>query len=330
MGRWKWSGFTLVELLVVISIVGILMALLLPAVNSARAAARRTQCGNKLRQVGLAILNYHSQLQVYPPAGTSDRLARFSMYAYLLPYMEETPAFDQIDFERDWNVSNQTEDFFNRMYLSRALVCPAAPAVRNRYRAGEWVESIDAEQSTLVDYVPIHSIHLDSDAGTGVFHGVRVDKLRTLVRDRRITDSEAGSRGAFAPGNSRWWGILREYRRVDEASINSAHVKDGLSNTILLAETAGRPQGFVSQRPIEKQITSYKWFASNLSISVNAHCGGSLINCTNTSEVYSFHSGLAGIVHADGSTHFYASHLDPEVFVSLYTMDGGDTALLSP
>ena len=268
-------GFTLVELLVVISIIGLLIAMLLPAVAGARSAARRTQCGSKLRQIGLAILNYESQQNAFPPATTSNERNKFSMYAYILPHLEEGAAFDRIQFDADWDATRESEAFFNDLNLSDALVCPEAPTIRNRYYRNEVAETVNAEQSTLVDYVPIHSINLDSSAGTGAFEGVEVEKLRTLVRAQQIVDSKTSPRGAFSTGNSRWWGILRAFKSVQEASIQRAHVKDGLSNTFLMSETSGRPQGYVRHRPTTQQITSHKWFHSNLSISVNAHCGGS-------------------------------------------------------
>src|SRR5579872_2978963 len=99
------SGFTLIELLVVIAIIAILVALLLPAVQQARESARRSQCKNNLRQIGLAIANYESTHMVFPfgkgagyAALGAPVYARWSVHSMLLPYVEQAPLFAAISF----------------------------------------------------------------------------------------------------------------------------------------------------------------------------------------------------------------------------------------
>jgi prepilin-type N-terminal cleavage/methylation domain-containing protein/prepilin-type processing-associated H-X9-DG protein len=115
----KRRGFTLIELLVVIAIIAVLIALLLPAVQSAREAARRAQCTNNLKQIGLAVHNYLSTNQVIPPAyivyspvGTQNTAQTFTALARMLPYMEQGPIYNAINFNVSarWgaNVSNNT------------------------------------------------------------------------------------------------------------------------------------------------------------------------------------------------------------------------------
>jgi prepilin-type N-terminal cleavage/methylation domain-containing protein len=100
------SAFTLVELLVVIAIIGILVALLLPAVNSAREAARRTQCSNNVRQLALAMINYESALKRFPTGVTDDdddfRDGLHNGLVAMLPYAEEQAVYDRYDFGIDW------------------------------------------------------------------------------------------------------------------------------------------------------------------------------------------------------------------------------------
>ena len=92
------AGFTLVELLVVIAIIGVLVSLLLPAVQSAREAARRTQCTNHLKQLGLALHAHHNAKGRFPSGRGAPLPAAFSAFAYLLPYLEEASAYDRIDY----------------------------------------------------------------------------------------------------------------------------------------------------------------------------------------------------------------------------------------
>ncbi len=92
----KNSGFTLVELLVVIAIIGVLASLLLPAVNTAREAARRTQCTNNLRQLVLAVHNYAAARREFPVGGEAIAAGNWALHA--LPFIEESGIFDQLKF----------------------------------------------------------------------------------------------------------------------------------------------------------------------------------------------------------------------------------------
>jgi prepilin-type N-terminal cleavage/methylation domain-containing protein len=118
-------GFTLVELLVVIAIIGVLVSLLLPAVQSAREAARRMQCGNNLKQIGLAFHNYHDTYKLFPntePGGVG-RLTMASAFVSILPYLEQGNAYQLYDFGRG------NSDPHNMQVVSQRIphyLCPSA------------------------------------------------------------------------------------------------------------------------------------------------------------------------------------------------------------
>ena len=120
-------GFTLVELLVVIAIIGILIALLLPAVNAARESARTLQCKNKMKQIGLAVLGFESAKGRLPKGAcwqNDPPISRGNILLFILPYLEHQNPYDQIDFERDTNEQVWDGDNpINQMMMSDFL-CP--------------------------------------------------------------------------------------------------------------------------------------------------------------------------------------------------------------
>ena len=139
MKKIRWQGFTLVELLVVIAIIGVLVGLLLPAVQAAREAARRMQCSNNLKQIGLALHNYESTYKTFPPGGVTpgeccgiNSAGNWALFA--LPFIEQLNLYNQYDFAL-WNDASpgrsnnphtvpQVNDFVTRQFVS-TYICPS-------------------------------------------------------------------------------------------------------------------------------------------------------------------------------------------------------------
>ena len=130
-------GFTLIELLVVIAIIGVLIALLLPAVQAAREAARRMQCANNLKQVGLALLNYESVHAVLPPGRLNSRVPGagrcWGAYSQILPQLDGQPLFNALNFlaDPDPDYTTSASAAANRtvsVVAVATLLCPSDPA----------------------------------------------------------------------------------------------------------------------------------------------------------------------------------------------------------
>jgi len=302
------AAFTLVELLVVIAIIGILVALLLPAVNMAREAARRGECQNNLKQLALAVHNHVATKGYYPPA-TSVQSPRHNVINYILPYVEQGNIANQLNLEEDWN--SPTNLPATQVNLSM-LTCPTAP------RGRDYVS----------DYLAITHIHKNSHSPNPDAYGNRI--FKELVDNGTVVD-----RGPQNPssGSSNWEGILQSRLRQEngqliEFRITTAHVRDGTSNTFLFFEDSGRPQVYVQGGKQESgTINGAQWASWQNYAVIHYYCNESqLMNCKNWDEIYSFHSGGCNFAHADGSVHFHSESMDPETFVSLFTRSAGDVA----
>lgn len=131
----KKSGFTLIELLVVIAIIAILIALLLPAVQQAREAARRTQCKNNLKQLGLAMHNYHDTHGVFPPGqitqnacATASNNRRWGSATFILPFIDQAPLYNTLNVDGGCNMPGEGTLFNGVALLQQplpAFVCPS-------------------------------------------------------------------------------------------------------------------------------------------------------------------------------------------------------------
>jgi prepilin-type N-terminal cleavage/methylation domain-containing protein len=216
-------GFTLIELLVVIAIIAVLIALLLPAVQSAREAARRAQCVNNLKQIGLAMHNYHTSFGTFPMGSSlgpydlmNDTWAwnDWSAHALLLGYMEQNPLYNSVNFSIPpvaWNGPGDATQAANTALLTRiaSFLCPsdgkAGKSYINSY-CGSMGSSIgyttQSRSSGLFAMVTGHSIQ---DVTDGTSNTVAFSER--LVGDPDYGQQMRGNGMVDVPGGSLWESI---------------------------------------------------------------------------------------------------------------------------
>jgi prepilin-type processing-associated H-X9-DG protein/prepilin-type N-terminal cleavage/methylation domain-containing protein len=284
--RKRW-GFTLVELLVVIAIIAVLIGLLVPAVQKVREAASRMSCTNNLKQIGLALHQHHDTKHYFPASSTSGAGKRHSWVPFILPYFEEEALQKQYNFNKNWFTPGNAKAVATQLIIFQ---CPSVP-FPNR------VDSTFTRKAACVDY--------------NATKGVSPDLV--LLGFIRPTDL----RGVM---------VKNEYTRI-------AYIKDGTSHTIMVTEDAGRPLLYNAGKLVPGGYTPGGPWADEFGpFYLNGStAGGTLIggpcamNCTNDKEIYSFHSGGANALFADGSVQFIQSSISISTMAALITRSGGET-----
>ncbi|MGL4513757.1 MAG: DUF1559 domain-containing protein [Lacipirellulaceae bacterium] len=323
----------MVELLVVIAIIGILVALLLPAVQAAREAARRNACTNNMRQVGLSLQNYHSTNNELPPGnlhrngGAVNSNPTFTPFIiFVMPYLEENVRFAIYDRKRDWN--DQTEAVLEQLRPPLpTFQCPSDEGQVMQFTSGPGGGS---------------QLFQDHKGSYGVNWGQSTyeDQLdeRTQGATAQVFDKVTGARRAPFARN---WGA------------KFGQITDGTSHTFALMEMlqAPSPDSTNTDRrgriwnhvPGAYQISTY-----SLPNAAQTRDGGVgdrtlcvdrpdlTLPCTrdnsNESAMHlgarSRHAGGVNVVMCDSSTHFITDGIDHNVWQSLSSRDGGEVAAL--
>ncbi len=283
------KGFTLIELLVVIAIIAILIGLLLPAVQKVREAAARMQCSNNLKQLGLALHNYHDANGGFPPARlTVSSAVAHSWTPYVLPFFEQGNLYKLYNFNVNWTANDAT---VNSAQL-KMFTCPSAPANRK-----------GANKRGILDYPAISTINRTANPSV---------PAPPLLR--------------IPPSDSTYLGVLGHNvkRQIVE-------VTDGSSNTLLLAEDAGRNQHWMMGKIQGTLAEDGAWANPSSLISVHGFnpqalnwggpCG---VNCSNSQQIYAFHPGIANAVFADGSVRSLKANTNVNIVIALMTRNGGE------
>ncbi|MDY0169443.1 MAG: DUF1559 domain-containing protein [Thermoguttaceae bacterium] len=295
----KWA-FTLVELLVVIAIIGILIALLLPAVQSAREAARRMQCSNNLKQMGLALHNYANVWKEYfPPAGAGGY--RHALFTCMLPYLEQQALYDSMmALEReDPNNYSTFEDEAHKFTVIPGYVCPSwpHPAVY-RDLASAWPLYIG--EGAITTYQGVS--------------GAYPDREPYVDGDGRVPQN-----GMFGKGYVRRMG----------------DVTDGLSNTLTMGEfvhidqgekSFGSPPGNVRPWILGMgQSNQGMYTAKVLVYAPNAKVERFIEGIPyNHVPMGSHHPGAMNVLLGDGSVTSLSDSIDLTLYFQLATVNGGE------
>ena len=269
-------GFTLIELLVVIAIIAVLISLLLPAVQAAREAARRSQCKNNLKQIGLAMHNYHASINRFPPgyvAGAAYPVTTngWGWTAMLLPYLDQGPLYRKINFLLP--VEHPSNAAAIQTSIT-GLLCPTDIVDSGPFRLTDATGTLiaTAAPSSYAATVGDDSSETDDPTGNGTFFrnsGIRISDLR----DGTSTTAMVGDR-AWALTNGIWAG-----------SPNNAVCRAGKQNSWPLA--TGSAPDFV--------LVHNNW------INITTDSDGGL------DDFSSFHIGGVHILFADGSVRFIKS-----------------------
>ena len=350
--RSNHQGFTLIELLVVIAIIAVLIALLLPAVQQAREAARRSQCKNNLKQLGLAIHNYESTYSRFPSGGEgtdSQRLIRrlfpVSVFTACLPFMDQAPLYQSFDLNYHYTNSLNSKNSVAAQAKVAAFLCPSDGSGRS-----------DALNYGRTDYLP--SVYADINPATGLR-----GKLQSGVALNSNVDGALplyGLRaGAFSDGLSGTIMIIEDVGRPGNtpSPYSPGETVSGAGGVMATRTVGGVPTGIDNVQLCGGKSCEDRWADPDSGSAVSGppqndpgspyfsgggqrvlnnnrlssytsapagNCPWSVNNCGPNEEAFSPHTGGVHALLGDGSVRFLSENLDWHTILGLLTPGGAE------
>jgi prepilin-type N-terminal cleavage/methylation domain-containing protein/prepilin-type processing-associated H-X9-DG protein len=305
----KRRGFTLIELLVVIAIIAILISLLLPAVQQAREAARRSTCRNNMKQIGIALHNYHSTHSCFPAYTflytdwpNYEKISGW--VTNILPYLEQTSLYNKYDFDLSYCAVENAPVVTSRLAV---FECPSTPG-------GVGLLGPSAFNTTVEQVINPNAQAMTADyAGSNGFRNTAL--LPVESADKNLRNGFFPRTGYPLPVNR-----MRDFT-------------DGTSNTIAVWESAGRDRVFLFGETWASQTVHAEhnaWSGNNAFFCYGFNKDGTTngpyaINATNyLAQPYSFHPGGVTCLLADGSVRFLSENMNTVSFYYLLSCAGGE------
>lgn len=297
-------GFTLIELLVVIAIIAVLIALLLPAVQQAREAARRTQCKNNLKQLGLALHNYHDTSLTFPMSHSydgnySESGKMISWITGILPYFDQAPLYSTIDFTQAMNAT-PGNIAYTRSKI-QAMLCPSDASNGDGRLTGR------------------------ANVNGGIAYGVT--DYKSVAGNNwawgsfpytHPTGRNAGSNNGLDLGNG--W-MCRNGSTTPTLTCSMKNFIDGTSNILMVGEA-------LPGRCYHNTTWHFNHTTATCAIPLNYYYKNTAIAITDWPNDYSFasyHVGGAHFLMGDGTVRFISENIDLRLYRNLATIDGNET-----